>query len=139
MSVNLNKDQIIEKSVSFLRNVIPSLESIYLFGSQVNGHASKQSDIDLAFLTFEKIDNVKRWEIQEKLAKQLDSNIDLVDLNVASTVMQFQVVSNGERIFTRDYKKATNYEDQVYFLYLDLCELRQPIINHIKESGSIYG
>ena len=105
----------------------------------MTGHASKQSDIDLAFLTFEKIDNVKRWEIQEELAKQLDSNIDLVDLNAASTVMQFQVVSNGERIFTRDYKKAMNYEDQVHFLYLDLCELRQPIINNIKESGSIYG
>ena len=135
----LNKDEIIAQSVSLLRLRISSLESIYLFGSQVNGQATEHSDIDLAFLSYDPLDNVKRWEIQESLAKLLDCNVDLVDLKIASTVMQFQIVSKGERVYNANYKVSENFENNVHFLYLDLCELRQPIINNINESGSIYG
>jgi len=135
----LTKERIISVSVNLLKDVIPSLESIYLFGSQLTNQTTKLSDVDIAYLTFDIVDNIQKWNIQEKLAKLFDCNVDLIDLNSTSAVMQFQIVSKGECIFVANEQTKNSFEDKVYSLYLDLCELRQPIIDNIQESGSIYG
>ena len=128
-----------KNAVEAIINSIPDVETIYIFGSFIKGDATNESDIDLAFLSNRKIDNLMRWDIQEELAKLLNRDVDLVDLNQASEVMQFQVVHYGQRIFARVNQEAEKYEDKVYSLYVDLCELRKPIIDNIQESGSIYG
>jgi predicted nucleotidyltransferase len=132
--------EIIEKvAIKIITNSFPETEAIYIFGSIAKGAAGENSDIDLAFLSKEKISSVVRFQIQEKIALELNCDVNLIALKEASEVMQFQVVSEGYRIFERNEKAAEEYEDKVYYLYLDLCELRQPIIDNIKESGSIYG
>jgi predicted nucleotidyltransferase len=132
--------EIIKKAaIKIISSSISETEAIYIFGSIAKGDTGERSDIDLAFLSKEKISSVVRFQIQEKIALELNCDVDLIALKEASEVMQFQVVSEGYRIFERNEKAAEEYEDKVYYLYLDLCELRQPIIDNIKESGSIYG
>lgn len=127
------------KAINILQKRIPGLEAVYLFGSQVTGNIRTDSDIDIAFLTYEDIDNVERWKIQEEIAIEFKQDVDLVDLRKASEVMQFQVVTYGEVIYSSNESKVNEFQARVAWLYLDLCENRAPIIANIKESGSIYG
>ena len=122
-----------------LQEAIPALEAIYLFGSYADGSFIPESDIDIAFLAAEPIEALFRWELLQGLARQLKKEVDLVDLQSASTVMQFQVVSTGKRIFAADEKAIEWWELKVYQLYLTLNNDRRPILEAIHQSGSIYG
>lgn len=69
----------------------------------------------------------------------LNHDVDLVDLSTASTVMQFQVVSTGERIFAADPVGAEWWDLKVYQLYLTLNDDQKLILEAIQQSGRIYG
>ena len=127
-----------EYIIETLKQEVPELEAIYLFGSQNSGNTTPDSDIDLAFLTYNSVDNVHRFDIQEKIASKFGRDVDLIDLNSASTVMQHQVIYNGKLLYSRTRNSAEEFEMRVAGLYIDLCDLREPIIENIKESGSIY-
>lgn len=122
-----------------LREAIPSLQAIYLFGSVETEYFTKESDIDVAVLTPEPLAPLVRWQLLEQLAKALNRDIDLVDLANATTVMQFQVVSTGERIYAANVLEMEWWELRVYQLYLTLNDDRKPILDAIQASGRIYG
>lgn len=112
---------------------IPGLLGIYIFGSFANNRLTPESDIDIAFLTWEKISAVEKWKIQEELASLLDIDIDLVDLKDASVVLRAEVVENGERIYTENEYECDNFEVTTYSMYADLNETRKDILNEYKE------
>ncbi|MGB3588897.1 MAG: nucleotidyltransferase domain-containing protein, partial [Tunicatimonas sp.] len=93
----------------------------------------------VAVLCTDQLEPLHRWDITQKLASLLRNEIDLVDLQQASTVMQFQVVSTGERIYCRDENELAWWELKVYQLYLTLNDDRKPILEEIKRTGTIYG
>ena len=128
-----------ELIVQHLHTTLPSLRAVYLFGSVVTEHFTEDSDIDIAVLTSEPMDALLRWELIQQLAIALNRDVDLVDLSTASTVMQFQVVSTGERIFTADATAMEWWELKVYQLYLTLNDDRKPILEAIQQTGRIYG
>ena len=128
------RTQIIEQ----LHEAVPSVQAIYLFGSVLTEHFTKQSDVDVAILGKEPLDPLFRWKLLQQIAIALDRDVDLVDLTTATTVMQFQVVSTGERIFAADARAMEWWELKVYQLYLTLNDDRKPILDAIKESGRIY-
>ena len=127
-----------EQCVKLIRDNISNVGVIYLFGSYAAGQQNSSSDVDLAFLTYTKVDNIQRWKLQERVASLLESDVDLVDLEKSSLVLQHQVISEGKPIFINKVSELEQYESKTSFLYLDLCELRQPIIENIQESGSFY-
>ncbi len=128
-----------ELIVQHLHTALPSLRVVYLFGSVVTEHFTEDSDIDIAVLTSEPMDALLRWKLIRQLAIALNRDVDLVDLSTASTVMQFQVVSTGERIFTADAAAMEWWELKVYQLYLTLNDDRKPILEAIQQTGRIYG
>lgn len=119
-----------------LKEEIKDLSMVYIFGSSVTNQENKESDIDIAFYAEEKIDNILRWDIANKLALKLKKDIDLVDMSSCSDVMKMQIVSKGESIFNID---KTDFEERLFYRYIDLCELRSSIIEDVKSSGAIYG
>lgn len=116
-----------EKLVQEMLLLLPDVKLIYLFGSQVNGHAHQNSDIDIAILLDKKIAAVKRFDIQESIAIKLNKDIDLVDLLSASTVMQNQVIQQGELIYG-DEKTCCQFEMQVLSMYQHLNHERAEIL-----------
>ena len=132
-----------DKNISVIHNILvevfPTLSAWYLYGSQLSGNANKKSDIDIAFLASEAVDNVYRLEVQEKLAQKLNKDIDLVNLADCSEVMCFQIINGGERIYCKDKKEVESFEDKAYWHYLDLQELRKGILDDAKATGQIYG
>jgi uncharacterized protein len=125
--------------VSHLNKSISSLQAVYLYGSFLSASFSDESDLDIAIKTEQRLDNQKRWQIQEDLASIYGRDVDLLDLDRASLVMQFEVISTGERIYCAAENTTALYETLVYSRYLDFNQIRKPIIEEITKRGSVYG
>ena len=115
--------------INTLQKEIKELKLITLFGSVVTPYFQQnKSDIDIAFLATQKIDNIQRWEIQEKLASRLNSDIDLVDLNNSNDVLRFEVISKGKNIFIKPSMELEHTLDSIFFNYIKLNEDRAEIM-----------
>jgi len=112
---------------------------IILFGSTVNGTANEDSDIDIAFLSDEKsLDQYEIFMIGQELAAALNQDVDLIDLNQASTVLQAQIASTGKIIYCTNELKKSQFELKAFKMYAKLNEERYPVLKKIDESGSVY-
>lgn len=128
----MNK-QIEIQVIDLLKKMIPELMGIYIFGSYANNTMTSESDIDIAFLSFQKISPVDKWKIQENLASKLNINVDLVDMKDASVILRSEIIDNGIRIYTKDTFECDNFEVTSYSMYADLNESRIHILNDFKE------
>ena len=112
---------------------------ITLFGSTVKGNVHQNSDIDIAFLSDGIVpDQYEIFLFAQDLASKLKRDVDLIDLNQASTVFQAQIVSTGKVIYCTDEQKRSQFELKTLKMYAKLNEERSPILKNIEESGSIY-
>ncbi|MFE8701739.1 nucleotidyltransferase domain-containing protein [Cytobacillus sp. FJAT-54145] len=111
---------------------------IYLFGSFANGTTHPKSDIDIAYLSNSTITPYERFSLAQKLASSLNRDVDLIDLNAASTVFQSQIISNGQPIYCVNDVRKAEFEMLVLKKYAKLNEERKIILNRIEESGQIY-
>jgi len=128
--INTARQEIIIKT---LRKEVESIQLIILFGSAVNSYFEpNRSDIDIAFLSSKEIGNVQRWEIQEKLASCLNSDIDLVDLNNSNDVLRFEVIAKGKTLFIQPSDEIEYFLDSIYINYIQLNEDRAEIIQGYK-------
>lgn len=125
--------------IDYCHQHLEGIEAIYLFGSQVTGQVQKNSDIDIAVLRLEPLSAEVRWELSQGLAVLLNQDVDLIDLQHTSTVMQLQITQSGKRIFDIGSKRTDFFETYVLCEYVRLCELRHNIIEDIRKRGSVYG
>ncbi len=121
------------KIVGLLREKIPGIYAVYLYGSYACGKEHPGSDIDVAFLSSQKIDAIERWNVQEFIAAELDCDIDLVDLTAASTILRKEIIEKGRILFNGDKFRTDSFEMTSYSMYLDLNENRKHILNDLKE------
>jgi uncharacterized protein len=125
--------------VRFLSERFPNLKAIYLFGSSVTPGERFKGDIDLALLPRNPLSSWERWEAAQVLAILLNTDVDLVDLRRASTVMQLQVISSGQCLYEREREERERYEDAVFSGYVRLNEERGAILADVYSRGSVYG
>ena len=118
---------------------IPEVVGIYLFGSHSLGSQHADSDIDLAILPKYKLSETKTWALAQLLAAKYSRDVDLIDLQQASTVMRMQVISRGERLYCSDEDACEVFEDYVYSSYAHFNEERAGILRDIAQRGSVYG
>ena len=116
-----------ENLTQAVKQLIPNVRLIYLFGSQADGSATPSSDIDIAVLLDKKMDPVARFDLEQTLAIKFNQDIDLVDLLMASTVLQNQVIMNGELLFGSE-NEQTKFEMQIMSMYQHLNEERADIL-----------
>ena len=81
--------------INSIRNKIANVKLIYLFGSFASGEQHTNSDLDIAILPAKALDHLTRWQVAQELACELNIDVDLVDLNTASTVLCQQVITQG--------------------------------------------
>jgi len=105
---------------------------IYIFGSISKDKVRKDSDIDIAILTDRQIDEYKLFILSQKLADVLKREIDLVDLNKASTVLKVQIIKTGKLIYNSDNLRKMYFQMRAIRDYALLNEERMEIINKIE-------
>lgn len=127
-----------ERIVAFLQAELPELLGIWLFGSQANGHADARSDVDLAVLVAGKVDPMRLWDLGQEVATMVDREVDLLDLRAASTVMQYQVITEGRRLWQKDAQAAL-YESAILSDKTKLDEARAGLLSDIHREGRVYG
>lgn len=125
--------------VQFIRNHVPDLIAIYLFGSQASRTPHAASDIDIAILPKQELPAPKRWHLAQQIAAKFSREVDLVDLKQASTVMRMQVISKGQHLYCADKPTCEAFEDFVFSDYAKLNEERACILQDIEQRGSVYG
>ncbi len=129
--------KIIDQTVKKIRETFPDVIAIYSFGSYGTEFETPQSDVDLAILTRDKIEKVMLWELAQEIAMRIDKDVDLIDLTQASTVLSFQVLNEGKRIYCKDKHRCDTFENVVDSEYLNFRQLRADLIKDIKQRGRI--
>ena len=124
--------------VQTLRNALPHAMAIYAFGSQVAGTAGDDSDLDLAVLVPGYVGPLELWDLSHKLADVAGCPVDLLDLRAASTVMQYQVLMHGKRLWAQGLD-ADLFECFVMGEKLSLDEARAGVLADIAKDGRVYG
>lgn len=127
-----------KKLVNTIREAVnPSF--IILFGSFAKGKEREESDIDLAYFSNEKLSSYERFILAGELALIAGREVDLVDIKQIDTVFTMQVFEQGIPIFIEDENEWVRQKMRAYSMYVTLNEQRGPIIEAIKERGSVFG
>lgn len=124
--------------VAALQARFPGLLALYFFGSAARGEQGPHSDLDLALLLAGKADPLALWQAGNELALRLGRDVDLLDLRAASTVMQYQIVTTGQRLWARDAQAAL-YESFILSAKTALDEARAGLLADIGAIGKVYG
>lgn len=117
---------------------VPKLLAIYAFGSRISGNANDSSDLDLAVLVAGYADTNLLWELSSELAELTGCEVDLLDFRAASTVMQYQIITTGERWWAADAQAAI-YEAAILSEKTELDQARAGLLSDIQQRGSVYG
>ena len=125
--------------VTAVRTVVPEALAIYLFGSRAQGEERPGSDLDLGVLVRGRADVVTLWERAQDIAGQLHLDVDLVDLRSASTVLQYQIVTTGRRLFAAPGLDVDRFEMFALKEMAYLNEARAGVMADIAREGRVYG
>lgn len=115
----------------------PQAMAVYAFGSQVQGTAGSESDLDLAVLVAGYADPLVLWNLASSLPEMTGCPVDLLDLRAASTVMQYQVITTGQRLWSVGLQ-AGLFECYVLSEKTALDAARAPLMADIQATGRIH-
>lgn len=127
----------LEKVIEHLKEF--NISTIYLFGSFNKGEERIDSDVDLAFLSNDNIDEYTCFMKAQELAEIFKRDVDLIDLKKITTVFKAQIIGTAKVIYCNDNSKRAYFEIKSLKEYALLNEERREILDKIKESGIVYG
>ena len=105
--------------------------AIYLFGSAARQAQRTDSDLDIAFLPQQACDIVAVFDASQRLATSLGREIDLIDLQRASTVLRKEVVTKGRLLLENDRYRRQEFEMYALSDYARLNEERAPVLRSL--------
>lgn len=111
---------------------------IILFGSFAKGTAREDSDIDLAYFSSQQLSSYERFILAGDLASIAGRETDLIDMKETDTVFTMQIFSEGRLLDINNENEYTRQKMRAYSMYAALSEQRAPILNSIKERGSVF-
>jgi uncharacterized protein YutE (UPF0331/DUF86 family)/predicted nucleotidyltransferase len=135
MNARLPLSTLSQRARDALLDAFPHAAAVYLFGSTARGAARHDSDVDLAVLLPERVACSELFDVQRNVSVALDADVDLIDLSVASTVLQCEVITRGQRIFEREHDHVLDFEARVLTDYGALLEATQSLREHARSPG----
>lgn len=132
--IDMKRDAILH----ILHSRVPDLLGVYAFGSRVHGGARADSDLDLAVLVAGYAQPLDLWALSGDLADVAGCPVDLLDLRAASTVMQYQIITTGQRWWSGDMQAAL-FEAAILSEKTALDSARAGLLGDIQKRGNIYG
>ena len=78
------------------------LTLVVLYGSQANGQATKDSDIDVAIMGAQALSIEELLEFNSGLRLKLGREIDLVDLRASHGALLSEILTRGKLLLMRD-------------------------------------
>ena len=123
--------------INQIKSALPSVLAIYAFGSQITGHANENSDLDLAVLIDGQVETFDLWDLASQLSEIAGCDVDLLNMRLASTVMQYQILQTGRTLWKKQ-PDAGIFESFILSEKINLDVLRKELLDDIGQRGSIY-
>lgn len=118
----------LKKVVEYLSREGPVI-AVYLFGSMAKGNATEKSDIDLGILLKEDFDFLADFDYKLRLMGKLrditGKTVDIVFINRADPILQYQIRKYGKVIFESDRTKRIEYEVRARKNYFDFLPMHK--------------
>lgn len=112
-------NKLIKKLEGFFRKE-KNILTVYLFGSYGTEDQTELSDIDIAILFADTISMLEELGIAAEIEFILkQGQIDLLNLNKASVILQHRVISTGKKIFERDSLTTADFIENTLKFYFD--------------------
>jgi predicted nucleotidyltransferase len=131
-------ESLAKAAISTIRTAFPNALAIYLFGSRANGTTNSDSDLDLAVLVAGYAKPLQLWDVSNNLAEIAGCDVDLLDMRATSTVMQYQILQTGRRLWTIGLE-ADLFECFVLNEKLNFNQARAGLLDDIQKRGTVYG
>jgi len=123
--------------INQIKSSLPNVLAIYVFGSQITGHANENSDLDLAVLIDGHVETFDLWDLASQLSEIAGCDVDLLNMRLASTVMQYQILQTGRTLWAKQ-PDAGIFESFILSEKINLDVLRKELLDDIDQRGSIY-
>ena len=127
-----------ENILKAVREVLPNVIAVYLFGSEAREETHSGSDVDIAILNAISITGDEGLSLRTRLANTLAKDIDIVDMKNADCVTNIQVLETGDLFFVSDQPSLDRFECVVMAKYVQLNLERREILDDVKKSGRIH-
>ncbi len=102
------------------------LDTLWVYGSEARGTATRHSDLDLAGLFRRHPAPEEVVEAAAELTMRLGRQVDLVDLDRASPVLAMQVLRYGRLLVDRNPLRRHAFFSRTVSRYEDLKIIRRP-------------
>ncbi|MBI3754026.1 MAG: nucleotidyltransferase domain-containing protein [Deltaproteobacteria bacterium] len=127
-------ENILNKIVKYLSHEKP-VTAACLFGSTAKGKSTGESDIDLGLLLKADFDLVANFDYKLRLMGELKDitgkAVDVVFINTADPILQYEIRKHGKLIFERDKQKRIAYEILARKRYFDFLPMHKKYIARI--------
>lgn len=123
--------------INRIKSSLPHVLAIYVFGSQLTGYANEHSDLDLAVLIDGHVKTYELWDLASQLSEIAGCDVDLLNMRLASTVMQYQILQTGRTLWAKQPDTGI-FESFILSEKINLDVLRKEILDDIDQRGSIY-
>lgn len=122
-----------KKKLTTILQAYPEISAAILFGSQADGTATKESDIDIALLyTVSQLPTpLQLLAFRQELSDQMHQDVDVVLLNDASPIIAMQAAKYGKPLFVRDKKAFDAFEVRLITDYADVKQMRRSFEKNI--------
>jgi predicted nucleotidyltransferase len=98
----------------------PEVRLAFLFGSAVTRGPDLARDVDVAVAFAQPLSLLQQCALCAQLEQIVGREIDLVDLDGASTLLRWEVVRNGIALAARDRRDLVDFRARVPLEYFDL-------------------
>lgn len=114
---------------------------VYLFGSYADNTYNENSDIDIAVMYDDDIDEYEHAGKSIDVSKIFDNiDVDYIDLNKVNVFLQFEILKKGKLIYCTDEKRLQKFMDKVQRQYIEMNYEKQKYIKYVlNEEGEKYG
>ncbi len=141
--LEITREKLTTKLNEFFQK-IDYVELAYLFGSHAKGKPGPLSDIDIGVYLSRNLSKKERFEKRLKLTSSLctllqTNKVDLVIMNDASPVLNFEIIEPNCLVFERDHALKLEVEPYIMSRYYDRKYhedfLNREFVKRFKERG----
>jgi len=126
----------VKEKLSFIEKIAENFDNLialWLFGSYAKGNQTPLSDIDIAYLSLDRLETSRVEELDKKLYNSLSrlfetDDISLVNLRDASINLIFSTLQEGRILFCRTDEEISDFKEHIMNLYPEAKRIRRTVL-----------
>lgn len=132
-------NNIVEKLKEILLDKLNNVEAIVLFGSYSRGKEKFDSDIDVAIKLSKPLEKENIISLKNEIEEILGIDVHLIDLYSINEDFRYEILISGKTLYCKNEYEFEMYKLKCFSEYLMFSEDRKPIIDKVKNGGTLYG